>query len=303
MSTSRAWVWTGRLAALIAAVVIPACGSTGSPGGSNPNGILWNSQGSSNPPQNGMPTPSWIDPNLGVVGPIGISNIIVSTDDATYDGFNPSGAGLSGIGPVSTQTIQYIAGNFHPLSTDTGSVSITGRESELEGDINAYRQKKLGNIGGGGLGGGIVVGTTSGIILAGHFEATKSARAHCKHYAKYHGGFPAGENFEGDDLGVTVAGTPAYVVGTPQLEPGIGPPYVAELGRLGKLDVVENAWEGIVVSGGGYGEADPVITFLITNYAPDMINTWTNLAVGHWRGGPLLYYWYIIFLSDPTPAN
>ncbi|HVR82734.1 MAG TPA: hypothetical protein VMU54_00395 [Planctomycetota bacterium] len=292
------------IAVVVSAVLMPACGSTGSPGGSNPNGILWNSQGSSNPPQNGQPTPGWIDPNQGVVGPIGISNIIVSTDDATYDGFFPSGGGLSGNGPANVGKIQYIPGLFHPLSTDTGSVAITSRESLLEGDINAYRQTKLGNIGGGGLGGGIIVGTTSGIILAGHFEATKSARAHCNHYAKYHGGFPPGQNFEGDDLLVTAPGTPAFTPGTPQLEPGIGPPFVAELGRLGKLDVVANAGASIAISGAGYDEADPVETFLVTNVPNVLLDmTWTNLAVGHWRGGPDLFYWNIIFLSDPTPAN
>jgi len=289
------------LAALVAAVVIPACGSTGSPGGANPNGILWNSQAVPGGGTPGASTPGWIDPNLGVVGPIGIQNIIVSTDDATYDGFFPNGQGLSGLGPVQTSSIQYIAGLFHPLSTDTGSITITSREDTLEGDINAYRQKKLGNIGGGGLGGGIVVGTTSGIILAGHFEATKSARAHCKHFAKFHGGFLE-ENPEGDLTGTTVPGTPAYVPGTPQLEPLITPP-VAEQGRLGKLDVEANAGDSILVSGGAYGEADPVITFLILNYPTDLLNTWTNIAVGHWRGGPNIYYWQIIFLSDPNPAN
>jgi hypothetical protein len=291
------------LAALVAAVVIPACGSTGSPGGVNPNGIMWISQGTSNPPQGGMATQTWVNPNLGVVGPIGISNIIVSTDDATYDGFFPSGDGLSGIsGATTAEKIQYIAALFHPLSTDTGSTSITSRESTLEGEINAYRQTKLGNIGGGGLGGGIVVGTTSGIILAGHFEATKSARAHCKHYALFHGGFPPGQNFEGDDLMVTAPGTPAYTPGVPQLEPLITPP-VAELGRLGKLDVIANGGQDIVVSGGTYDEADPVETYLVTNVPNVLLATWTNLAVGHWRGGPNLYYWNIIFLSDPTPAN
>src|SRR5579859_4121600 len=110
MSSRRTWVWTGRVAALVAAVVIPACGNTGSPGGANPNGILWNSQATPGGGAPGAATPGWIDPNLGVVGPIGIQNIIVSTDDATYDGFFPNGQGLSGIGPAQASQIQYIAG-------------------------------------------------------------------------------------------------------------------------------------------------------------------------------------------------
>jgi len=302
MSSRRAWVWTGRLAALVAAAVIPACGHTGSPGGANPNGILWNSQAVPGGGAAGTATPGWIDPNLGVVGPIGIQNIITSTDDGTYDGYFPNGSGLSGLGPVQASKITYIGGLFHPLSTDTGSISITSRESTLEGDINAYRQKKLGNIGGGGLGGGIVVGTTSGIILAGHFKGTKCARAHCKHYAKFHGGFPAGQNVEGDLTFTTTMGFPAFTPGTPQLEPLIAPP-VAEQGRLGKLDVLVNAGVGVVVSGGGYGEADGVITYLILNFPTVLLDLWTNIAVGHWRGGPNIYYWNIIFMSDPNPAN
>src|SRR5260221_782805 len=185
MSSNRVWVWAGRLAALVAAVVIPACGSTGSPGGANPGGILWNSQGFTNAPQGNLGTSYWNNPNSGVVGPIGISNIITSADDATYDSYSPSGAG-----GLSTTRIIYIATVFHPLSTDTGSTSITSRESQLQGQINGYRQTQLGNVGGGGINGGVAVGNGTAIILAGHFKATKSARAHCKHYALNHRGFP-----------------------------------------------------------------------------------------------------------------
>ncbi|HLY76065.1 MAG TPA: hypothetical protein VKU80_18245 [Planctomycetota bacterium] len=302
---------------LVTALLLPACGTTGSPGGSNPNGILWNSQATPGGGAPGAPTPGWIDPNLGVSGPIGIQNIIVSTDDATYDSFDPNGQGLSGIGPVQTTSIQYIAGLFHPLSTDTGSISVTSREDTLQGEINGYRQQKLGGIGAGGgnFNGGIIIGNTTGVILAGHFEATKSARAHCKHYALFHGGFPPGENAEGDDLQVTVAGTPAFTPGTPQLEPLISPP-VAEMGRLGKLDVTAQppvvtggdptiiAGGSIVYSGGAFDEADPVFARLVLD-VPNVITDpgWTNFAVGHWRGGPNVFYWNIIFLSNPNPAN
>jgi len=308
MSIHRSWAWTGRLVALVAAVVIPACGGTGSPGGANPNGILWNSQGSTNN-ATGTATQYWINPNLGVVGPIGISNIIVSTDDATYGGFFPHGTGLSGIGSVPTQKIVYIAtgpSSGHPMSTDTGSTAITSRENQLEGDINTYRQRQLGNVGGGGLGGGVVVANNAGIILAGHFTAQKSARAHCKHYAKFEGGFPPGQNAEGDSLLTTgPAPLPAFTPGTPQLEPDITPP-VAERGRLGKVDVIANAGASVVLSdlqGTSFPEPDNAIRYLIQNNGPTLLGAWDSFAVGHWRGGPLTFYWNIIFLAQPQPAN
>src|SRR5689334_2194533 len=68
MATNRVLTWTGRLAALLAAVIIPACGSTGGTPGSNPNGILWNSQVTGTP-SGGTPSGGgslWVDPNSGL---------------------------------------------------------------------------------------------------------------------------------------------------------------------------------------------------------------------------------------------
>ncbi|MBV8881148.1 MAG: hypothetical protein JO332_14375 [Planctomycetaceae bacterium] len=303
MSSNRAWVWTGRLAALVAAVVIPACGSTGSPGGSNPNGIIWNSQGTTG--GGGAPSPGgslWVDPNSGLgASQIGINNIIVSTDDATYDGYYPSGTtGLA------QKKITYIIGLLHPLSTDSGSTALTGRENTLQGQINGYRQTKLGNAGGGGggLGGGVVVGGTTGIILAGHFKATKSARAHCKHAARFEnpGTFDGGVNPEGDACSNTT-GAQANPTGLA----GENPDGV--FGRLGKLNVTSaesgtNILNSIGIAGPGFGEADPIFKRLVQLYQIELLAAWTNFAVGHWRGGgQLVFYWNVIFLTDPDPTN
>jgi hypothetical protein len=294
MSSNRAWVWTGRLAALVAAVIIPACGSTGATGGAQP-GIFWNSQATTGAPQ-GQPTAGWVDPNLGVVGPIGISNIITSADDATYDGYFPSGAG-----GLLTSKITYILGNLHPLSTDTGATAITSRENQLQGQINGYRQTQLGNVGGGGVNGGIAVGNVQGIILAGHFQGTKSARSHCKHYALFHGGFPAGANAEGDAVQTT--GGQANPFGTP----APGNPN-GDKGRLGKIGVVAYVPlftnSSLVFSGAAYSDAGAVFSQLLIT-APGVVSAigWTNFSVGHWRGGPNSYYWNIIFLLNPTPPN
>jgi len=304
MATNRVLTWTGRLAALLAAVIIPACGSTGGIPGANPNGILWNSQVTGTPSGGtvGGGGGLWVDPNSGLgASTIGISNIIVSTDDATYDAYYPGGGG-----GLSANKIQYIFGNLHPLSTDTGSTSITSRENTLSGLINGYRQQQLGNVGagGGGVGGGVAVGNTTGIILAGHFKGTKSARAHCKYYALAFdaaGNFGIGPNKEGDAMQTTTGqanpfGTPAP--GNPD----------GDQGRLGKIGVVAFvptfAKADFCVSGAQYGEADAVMSYLLRT-SPGALAAMgpTNMAIGHWRGGTAAYWWDVIYLKNPTPAN
>jgi hypothetical protein len=313
MATKRVWAWTGRLAALLAAVIIPACGSTGSPGGANPNGIIWNSQATGTP-SGGTPGGGllWVDPNSGLgASTIGISNIITSADDATYYAYTPTGSA----GQLGGRQIVYIAGNSHPLSTDTGSTSITSRENALQGQINGYRQQQLGNVGAGGANGGVAVGNISGIILAGHFKGTKSARAHCKHFALGHTNLTLvpGTNPEGDNMQVSV-NAPALI---PTPLPN-GYPISTNDGRLGKIEVTAYAPRitittkaaiidggSIVYSGVQYGESTAVFSRLLID-VPGVISAlgWTNFAVGHWRGGNVAaYYWNIIFLLNPSPAN
>jgi len=298
MSSNRVWVWSGRLAALVAAVVIPACGSTGSPGGSNPNGILWNSQGNTNA-ATGQPVQYWYDPNTGVVSPIGIQNIVTSVDDATYDSFTLN----SVAGQLSGGRVTYIAGLFAPLSTDTGSVSITNRENALQGDINGYRQSQLGNVGGGGINGGVAVGNVTGIILSGHFKATKSARGHCKYYGLNYGAgnFAAVANQQGDDMQTTTGQTNPF--GTPA--PGNPDGDQGRLGKIGVIAFVPSfAQADFCFAGPQYGEHDLAFQHLLRTSPGAIAATGpTNFAVGHWRQGPETYYWDIIYLLNPTPPN
>ncbi|HLY07746.1 MAG TPA: hypothetical protein VKW04_00450 [Planctomycetota bacterium] len=326
MSSKRAWVWAGRVVALIAAVVIPACGTTGGSGLPGANGIMWNSPATGQPQQGGSGTGGslWVNPNSGLgASQIGISNIITSSDDATYESWAPTG--VSGL---NTTTVQYIIASQgsaqHPLSTDTGADAITSRESSLEGQINGYRQQQLGNVGGGGINGGIAVGNVSGIILTGHFIGTKMARAHCKHYALNHGGFPAQENFEGDamlstNMGNALQNPPlgnAFGLGS---NPAAIPPLLknpnGNLGRLGKLGVIAYdpntkftgavvTNDSIVYSGAIFDEPEVVFSHMLVDFPFEMgALGWTNLAVGHWRGGTNGYYWNIIFLLNPNPLN
>jgi hypothetical protein len=183
--TTRRWTtWTARFAALLVAVVIPACG--GSVGGARTNSaLLWQSQAAAG---GNVGAPSfqrlWVDPNSGLGGgTIGIIQIIASTDDVTYARFNASTKP-----PPFNLYVAYIFALEHPLSTDTGSITITSRESELLGHINGYRNMVMGNQAGGG-GGAIIVGGGS-VVLPSFGKGTKCARAHCKHYAYLHAGLP-----------------------------------------------------------------------------------------------------------------
>jgi hypothetical protein len=343
MSNARIWKVAGRVAALLVAVVIPACNNSGAGNGSgNPGGILWLS-GTSSGASTGGPTPTgtalWVDPNSGLGGgPIGITALIQSTDDVTYNRFNASTRP-----PPFTQYIFYILGLEHPLSTDTSSTAITTRESELQGLLNGVRTGTLlttnalpnagggggGGGAGGGLGGGLGIGLTQGSI-PGHARATKAARAHCKHSAYFHPGalpggapaptgwtipggrtgaplfFPAESNAEGDLLLYTDVGTPAYQdPATLQGQNVLNLNPNANYGRLGKVGVTaaRNGWCEFSYSGVAYREALDVYTAMLQD-APDILRlvNWTNCAPGHWRGGTESFYWNVLYIIFPTPA-
>ena len=270
------WLWPLRAAALFAALVIPAC-TTGTPGqGSSNPGLLWNSQAGSGTTASGSGSVQWIDPNSGLGGgPIGITQIVTSTDDVTYAQYN-----ISTQPPPFNQFVTYIFALEHPLSTDTSSTTITDPEGELLGELNGYRNMIMGN-NIGGVGGQIIVGGGS-VVLPSFNTGTKCARAHCKHYAAFHAGqkmpaengwnphplTPPANNFagapwilqdgipaatahpdpnaEGDHVIFTVLGTPADQTNNPgmltPLRTGMTAYNVnANKGRLGKIGVVTDA--------------------------------------------------------------
>jgi hypothetical protein len=341
MFNSRLWMWTGRVAALLVAIVVPACDNSGTGNGSgNPAGILWLSNTSSGTSVGG-PTPTgsalWVDPNSGLGGgPIGLTALIQSTDDVTYNRFNASTRP-----PPFTQYIFYILGLEHPLSTDTSSTAITARESELQGLLNSVRTTLLTTLalpnsgGGGGGGGGGAGGALGGGIgltqgsIPGHARGTKAARAHCKHSAYFHPGplpggapaptgwtipggrtgaplfFPAQSNAEGDLLLYTDVGTPAYqdpatIHGSQVLALNVNANY----GRLGKVGVVaaRNGWCEFSYSGVQYREALDVFNAMLQD-APDILHldNWTNVVPGHWRGGTESFYWNVLYIIFPNP--
>ena len=306
----RMGMWSGRLAALLVAVVVPACNNSNPNNGTGSSqGILWLSNTGTGANAGG-PTPTgsalWVDPNSGLGGgPIGVSQSIQSIDDATYNQYNASTRP-----PPYTQYIFYILGNEHPLSTDTSSSQITTRESELQGLLNSVRTSLLtttalpnsggGGGGGGGQGalGGLGGGFTQGSI-PGHLRAGKAARAHCKHYAYFHqgtlpGGHPGGWTIPGGRTGVPLF-SPAETNAEGDLllytEPGptsTWPAYQdpasiagskalaanpnANRGRLGKVGVVAalNGWCEFSYSGVAYKEALDVYNAMLQD-GPDIL--------------------------------
>jgi hypothetical protein len=344
MRASGKWMWMGRIAALLVAVVVPACNNSNPNNGTgNPQGILWlSSTGSGGNVGGPQPTGSalWVDPNSGLGGgQIGIQQIIQSIDDASYNSYNASTRP-----PPFTQFISYIIGLEHPLSTETSSTPITQRESELQGLLNGARNGTLiicphlpnaTGGGGGGAGGGLGlgVGLTQGSI-PGHGRGTKSARAHCKHYAYFHTGkLPGGQNpglpggadlsgdvapfhfigamrnFEGDKLLRTDPPTaiyPAYMDNTTILgAAALQANPLANRGRLGKIGVTaaQNGYCEFSYSGVTYPEALDVFAAMMQD-APDVLifTNWTNLASGHWRGGTEAFYWSTMYIIFPNPA-
>jgi hypothetical protein len=278
-------MWAGRLAALLVAVVIPACQNTASPGSNKGAGLLWNSQASSGTTTTGSAV-TWIDPNTGLGGgTIGVVQIVSSVDDATYAQFN-----VSTQPPPLNQYVAYIYALAHPLSTDTSSTTITSQEQTLLGYINGYRNMVMGN--NVGVGGGIIVGGGGSVVLPSFNTGTKCARAHAKHYAYFHGngpmpgegiwnthpplpangGIPGGPwivkgltgltqpptNAEGDHVIFTLAGSPADQTNNPgmitPLRTGMKPYNIyANQGRLGKLMVDTAPFAGEF----SYSDPDP----------------------------------------------
>lgn len=327
-ASGKTLMGTGRLLALAVAIIIPACGNpTGRP---VTTGLAWNSQASSGVNTTG-PGPAqlqWNSPNTGLGGgQTGITQLITSTDLATYDRYN-----VSTKPPPFNSFISYILSSAsHPLATDTNSTALTGRESSLEGLVNSLRGQSatvsapaLPNVGGGGGGiggiGGMGGNVGGGSPLASTVKGTQCARAHCKHYAYFHSGFPGNQpggwtllgpaapyfltpetNAEGDYVARVEPLTPADTVGAP----APGNPLSPQFGRLGKIGVSANrqGWCEYAISGPTYQEATDVYPILLA-YDPDILRfvNWTHLCVGHWIGGPDTFYWDVIFLINPNPS-
>ena len=157
-------VWGARLAALLVAVIIPACQST-NPGAVGVASSLWISSAGVGGQPTGTPS-FWVDPNLAT------SNLYTADpfDVRTY-----------------TRPDIYILGNNHPLMTDITAKNfpnIIFNETRAMDLINQYRYDTFVKI----------LGKPLPYTLVGkltdHTGLRQNARAHCKHYATWHPTLP-----------------------------------------------------------------------------------------------------------------
>jgi hypothetical protein len=105
-------------------------------------------------------------------------------DDVTYARYN-----VSTQPPPFNHYVSYIFALEHPLSTDTSSITITSKESELLGHLNGYRNMVMGN----NVNPNNPFPNGPSPVLPSFQKGTKCARAHCKHYAYFHPGPMPGE--------------------------------------------------------------------------------------------------------------
>lgn len=269
-------VWAARLAALVVAIIIPACQST------NPAavGVSTNSLWISNSGIAGQPGGTldwWHDPNTGQ------TDLFVPDpyDIVTY-----------------TRPNIWILGLNHPLMTDVQAKqfpNIIYNEQRAMDLINQQREKVFVFILGKPLPYTLVAKLTD------HTGVRQNCRAHSKHYAVWHPtlGFPAGgaANAEGDTwynpdppinsrferVGLAVAAGAELTLAGPQWRSG---------------DDVATFWIANYCQGPVL-KTDPVPPGQI------LLNvTMTHLSIGFWQlgGSGLVYYWTLIICKNPNNA-
>lgn len=175
MANTKRGTWAARLAALLVAVIIPACDNSGT----TPVGVSTTSLWSSNAGVGSQPpnTPNfWNNPNTGVPG-AGPSD---PQDVITY-----------------TYPVIYILGLKHPLMTvvtSRNAPNVLFNEDRAMVLLNQFRYNLYLQA----LGLAQLPGNAK---LADHTGLRQNARAHCKHYAVWHpvGALPA-TNAEGDNV-------------------------------------------------------------------------------------------------------
>lgn len=132
---------------------------------------------------------------------------------------------------------------------------------------------------------------------------------------------PAGPapNAEGDHVIFTYTGTDAEMTATKNpgmvtpLRPGMAPYNIyANQGRMGKakIDTAPSAGE---FSYSGLQYKDPLVVkdamvvddgALIVDFYPAPPHpVWSHICVGYWPGGANSFYWNILFIKNPNPAN
>jgi len=281
-------VWAARLAALVVAVIIPACQSS-NPGAVGVSSSLWISGAII-----GGTTPGtvnwWNDPNTG------------QTDLFVPDPYD--------IVTYTRPTI-WVLGLNHPLMTDVQAKqfpNIIYNEQRAMDLINQQREKVFVFILGKPLPYTLVAKLTD------HTGVRQNCRAHSKHYAVWHPGGPPPAPFTpfpGNGGAGRMGAAPANVEGDMWFNPD--PAINSRFERVGLA--VADGWE-LPLAGPQWRSGDDVATFWIANFCrgpvlktdpvpPGQVLldvTMTHLSVGFWQlgGTGLVYYWTLIISKDPN---
>jgi hypothetical protein len=264
-------IWGARLAALLVAVIIPACQST-NPGAVGVSSSLWIANSGIGGQPTGTPT-FWRDPNLGT------TNLYTPDpyDIVTY-----------------TRPTIYILGLNHPLMTDVTAKqfpNIVYNETRAMDLMNQHRYKVFVDI----LGKPLPY-TLSG-TLVDHTGLRQNARANSRHYPTWHTNpfvpfpveMPKQTNPEGDNVDARLA------------KCGLTTAYCFEFAIAGLAyrsgDDVGAYWIAT------YGKPPPAAGQPVPPGQYLLDTGLTHLAVGFWQlGGPnsQVYYWTAILAKDPN---
>lgn len=269
--------WAARGALALCLVPMSACLKDDSGSGSSSVGagvntpLVWQDQSTAGTGATGDTPLSDVYIDSTTVTPAGAGAILPSIDEITY-GF----------------PVVYIAGNNHPLMTQSSAAAVVNPEDQLLTLINNHRLQTLGQNQGGG--GGVLPGgggqqiniVVTAIPPSGKLR--KNARAHCKHWGRYHTGFmltnPAPEGDSVNAGGVTPTG------------------------RLRKSNVTVSSVGEEIWFGPGVDTAQNTFNAMLQGNSPVLTTTaYTYIGIGHWPQGPSSFYWSFILATGVNPVN
>ena len=244
----------------------------------------------------GTPTPlAWQDQSTGPGANSGDTPLTDVYIDATTVTASGAGAILPSIDEITysfPRIPAYIAGNNHPLMTNSSAAAVVNPEDQILTLINNYRLQTLGGQqgiggGGGGIGGGGIGVPIGGIIVTAippSGKLRKNARAHCKHFGRF------------------IAGN-MTLVNTPEND-DINSGGVTPTGRLRKsLITVSSVGQG-VMSGPAFDTAQNTFDDMVANTSPILTTTaYTYIGIGHWPQGDVDYYWNFVLATGVNPVN
>jgi hypothetical protein len=272
--------WATRGALALCLVPLSACLKDDSGSGASSPGV-------------GAATPLvWRDQSTAAGAPSGdtpLSDVYIDATTVTASG---AGAILPSIDEITysfPKLPPYIAGNNHPLMTQSSAAAVVNPEDQILTLINNYRLQTLGqqNVGQGGGGQGNLGVPINGIVVTAippSGKLRKNARAHCKHYGKFQLGTLPLVNEEGDDVN----------------SGGVTP-----TGRLRKSLITVSSVGQACMSGPAFNTAQNTFNAMVASNSPVLTTTaYTYMGIGHWpQGPPVDFYWNFVLATGVNPVN